>query len=131
MSELAGQELVLASVSDQSGDLHCHAVFEAGGSPVAEVELGGDLGGGQFENHLAFIARGGRREPIAGLGEEAWSVTSSGVSTIAVRSGEAGAFVRWQGGEPASRERAVAIVRGRLGVLAPYSARWIDRHGAR
>lgn len=131
-SELAGQELTLASVSDQSGDLHCHAVFEsAAGAPVAEVEIGGDLGGGQFENHLAFVARGARREPIAGLGEEAWSIESSGVSTIAVRSGHAGAFVRWQGGEAASRERAVAIVRGRVGLLAPYSARWIERHGTR
>lgn len=132
MSELAGQELVLASVADQSGDLHCHAVFEsAGGSPVAEVEIGGDLGGGQFENHLAFIARGARRETIEGVGEEAWSITASGVSTIAIRSGHAGAFVRWQGGEAASRERAITIVRARLGLLEPYSARWIERHGPR
>ena len=35
----------------------------------------------------------------------------------AVRSGHAGAFVRWQGGEAASRERAVAIVRRAVSAL--------------
>jgi len=131
LTSIAGREIVLDDVSDQSDDLHCTATFvDASGTPVAAIELGGDLGGGQFENHLDFIARGTTPTPIAGLGDEAHRIEREGGTVIAVRRGHAGLFVQLTSAFSAdAATRATELVGTRLDVMAPYAARWVERHG--
>ena len=132
LTRLAGQPIFLDDVSDVRDDLHCAATFaDASGAPVAIIELGGDLGGSQFENHLTFLARGVERTPIESLGDESVRVERSGGTLLAVRSGHAGLFVqltRTFSNDAATG--AIEVLRARLSVMEPYAARWTERHGA-
>jgi hypothetical protein len=133
LTRVLGVPVELGSVSDQSGDLHCSALFvaAANGAPIAQIEIGGDLGGAQFENHVDFLARRARRAPIEGLGEEAYWISTSSGGAIALRAGHAGATVDWIGTDPAVRDRLVELLRARTSVLAPYAERWVTRYGDR
>lgn len=133
LSDVLGQPVTLGSVSDASDDLHCTAVFhDASDQPIATIEMGGDLGGSQFENHLAFTTRGGEVAEVDAIGDRAVRYARGSGFGVAVMRGHAAVFVEARGEvDDARTTRLLEILTTRVPVLEPYAARWVERYGDR
>lgn len=133
ISDVLGQSVTLDDVTDASADLHCTAVFhDTSDQPIATIEMGGDLGGSQFENHLAFTARGGEIVEVDGVGDRAVRYARGSGFGVAVMRGHAAVFVEARGEvDDVRTTRLLGILATRLLVLEPYATRWVDRYGDR
>ncbi|MBN8612055.1 MAG: hypothetical protein J0L92_15785 [Deltaproteobacteria bacterium] len=133
LSDVLGQSVTLGSVSDASADLHCTAVFVDGSDqPIATIEMGGDLGGSQFENHLAFTTRGGEIVEVDAIGDRAIRYARGSGFGVAVMRGHAAVFIEARGEvDDVRTTRLLGLLATRLPALEPYAARWIERYGDR
>lgn len=118
----------MEQITDDS--LQCTMSGVNSGHRTVHVTLAADKGGSQFENELSFL--GGRREPLAGMGDEAYLLERRGERIIVVRRRHAAMFVHLA--SPLyDRDAAMKVAKHlepKVSLLEPFADVWKKRYGS-